>query len=175
MMDVTADSRVAKAVTTAAGVAYRWQRWVGADDLRQELWLWVCSHPDMALALAEKGWLTRRLRTVGERYARRQKAAKLGYSPQDEVFYSVSRIRRMLPEALDPEATPPVETYRENGLYGEWVTALADVRRALQLVKEQHRRALLAWYRGERGDEAEDVVAALFAVQHQLGGSRPRG
>src|SRR5258707_6804938 len=118
----------AAVASAAASVSSKWRQWVDVDDVTQELWVWVLANQDKAESLAEKGWLARRLRTVGERYGRRQKAARSGYSPEDECFYTLGQLLRILPEAFDAGATAPVETYRESGNYTIWATELADVR-----------------------------------------------
>ncbi len=79
----------------AYSVAQRFKGQVEQEDLEQEGWVWVCEHPgkmkdhesneDSGLAayrLSQDVW------GVMDRYARREKAARGGYQPEDELFVS---------------------------------------------------------------------------------------
>jgi DNA-directed RNA polymerase specialized sigma24 family protein len=70
-----------------------------ADDLSQEVWLWAMSHMD-ALINWGVGWKPRFYRSayrVAYAYARKDRAAAIGYEARDEYFYRVGQLRRMLP------------------------------------------------------------------------------
>lgn len=172
-----AEAIVAESV---APVARRFHRFVSNRDLQQQCWLWIVAHPTTADALFKKSraFLIRRLRTTAERYARRQKAATLGYHPDDEYFYSLTRLEELLPDAFDPEATPPASHY-EGGVTGErhfaeWETSLADARAGLRRIPLHHWAALNDQYGDGEGCPLEDTVrAALRALQRVLGGPRP--
>src|SRR6266480_3745572 len=109
---VVLDPGVADCVDEAARTiakSRRWRRWVEYDDVMMEMWVWVYGHPAKtnALVTGDRWWLVRRLRTVGERFARREKAARTGYLPGDEYFYSPAQVRALLPDAMDTSCTPP--------------------------------------------------------------------
>lgn len=80
--------------------------------------------------------------TATEVLARQEKAEKAGYHVDDEVFYSLYQIEKLLPYALDPYATPPPTLADELAInrkhagkaegYGGWEAAMADIRRAIQ-------------------------------------------
>jgi len=84
-----------------------------AWDLAQEVWLWVAEHEAEVLewpsevsgGLVETTGSTPRLYRRGYRvataYAKRQRAARLGYEPQDEFYYSIGLLRRVLPLWLE--------------------------------------------------------------------------
>lgn len=90
----------------AIRVGQRYRGYVEVADLRQELALWVLSHPRRAaeyLLEAEEGdgrRLTRSLYNAAESYARACKASAEGYSPGDEYFYSLRQLRELLPDAM---------------------------------------------------------------------------
>jgi RNA polymerase sigma factor (sigma-70 family) len=180
-------------VYAARNVQRRYGRWVEQDDVMQEMWLWVFEHPDTTRRLLadRESFLTRRLVTVGERYARREKAAYERYSPDDEAFYSLTMIRDMLPYALDSNATPPqeqqeVRVYTSGDGYGTWEAMLADVRGAFSHLDDTDQKLLTRRFRDEATFEviasADGVsTSAVFSrvnrivkrLQRRLGGASP--
>lgn len=166
---------------TARSLHRRYKRFVSWEDLAQEQWLWLCSHPDKAMELfdLQPSYLTRRLRTAAERYARREKAAKTGYREEDEQFYSLNRLAELLPDALDDEATSPCMGYAEtpqarDELYAEWETAVIDVRRGLGLLSSPLKSILTDVYLDCIEHHTDDVKAALRGLQRVLGGPKPQ-
>jgi hypothetical protein len=170
-------------IMQAAGKLYRrYARWVEADDIRQEMWTWVLGqHPKRIEAVST--WKLRyKLQDAGAAYCRREKAAKSGYSPDDEVFYSLRVLREMIPFVTTD--TPMVsrgvdDTKASTGRQaaaGEsfgWETTIADLRVAFAALDEAQRETLRAYTAGE--DQApEDVTRALRAMQRRLGGRKPR-
>lgn len=173
-LDAT-DIRLRTAVRSAAGAVHcRFRRWVDREDTEMEMWKWLVGHREwVAENLSQPAYICRRLTTVGERWARREKAARSGYRPEDEHFYSRTQILGILPDAVDPEARPPAETYRETGLYTEWQTTLADIRSGLKKIPYGDFRVLRAFGRGDRELDG-DVRHSVGVLQQKLGGSRPR-
>lgn len=170
-------------VTKAVDPVYpRYRKWVERDDLIQEALCWIVAREDKARDLKKKSpwYLQRRLRTVADRYGRRQKAIMSGYEPADEYFYSLPELLRMLPEALDSTATPPKPQLQQGTAatgtvdMAEWATRVADLRRALQAVAYPHFRVLNVYNTGTPVNP-DDVRKALVAVQRKLGGRKPRG
>lgn len=153
----------------------RWRRWVEWDDVNQHLWVWMMTHGPTMETL-EPEYVLRRMRTAAERYCRREKAQRCGYDPVDEYFYTWNRLLKILPDAFDPEATPPVETFRADELYGEWVTEVSDVRAALRkkTFPLRHYGVLREFTEGRRKENDQEVRDALWALQRQLGGTRPK-
>jgi hypothetical protein len=127
---------------TASGIAKRFRGYVEFDDVVSELVVWCLEDVDRAKRLfdAPVWFKCRRLWTIGQRYARREKSSAVGYELVDEVFYSHAIVRRILPDAFDMSATRPAGTLdqpkvrRGESVYGEWETAVADVRRGLELL-----------------------------------------
>ena len=137
-----------------SGLSKKYRGYVDFDDIKQELVLWCLEDMNRArkLWLAPFWFRNRRLWTVGERYARAQKARMVGYEIDDEFFYSPELVRGLLPDALDPGASRPVSATDEpkvktDGATGnEWATMVADVRRALDLASKPDLDLLTALY-----------------------------
>lgn len=154
---------------------------IDVDDIRQELWIWSMKKTAWLIEWMcredpveqRRGYaaLTKSLRRAGERYCRKEKAAILGYKPEDEYFYDIGIIKDWL-------------SVRENGVgvltNTEYVgkikrmkvasegwnveATLADLERALDAL-EPGQRALVVSLYGE-GNSAQ-VVAADFGVSRQ--------
>lgn len=171
-LDQALMGRVEWCVARAASPIYRRYRpHVHVDDLRQQCWLWVLEHQNKAEELLEAsdGFLVRRLRSVAERYARREKAVRTGYRPQDEHFYSLAQIVDLLPEALDPDATSGAN----NGSM-EWETSIADIRGAVAALLPGARGRLVSWVNGSDMETTnDDIKSILRQIQMRLGGPRP--
>lgn len=72
--------------------------YTSAADIAQELWVWVLKHPSKVMEWldredpADRGRGTKALQTsllrAGAVFCRKEKAARAGYRPQDEYFYT---------------------------------------------------------------------------------------
>lgn len=152
----------------------RYRNHVAREDVEQAMWVWLLQNTEKAAEL-EPQWLLRRLRTAAERWCRKEKAQRVGYDVSDEAFYSFGQLRRLVPDAFDPEATPPAETFRADELYSEWITEVADVRAALRKIPLGSYLRLREYAEGRGTEEDPDVRQSLWQLQRKLGGSRPRG
>jgi hypothetical protein len=144
-------------IYTAAYTIYRkYRQWVSYAEM-----LNVCSqhfdvHPELAELPPRK--LQRRLRKVAESVARRAKAEQTGYKTEDEYFYSVATIDKLLPYALDTDATPPPTLADEMQInrshsgkaegYGGWEAAIADIRKAIAACGQVASPRTLQWWLG---------------------------
>jgi hypothetical protein len=122
------------------------------------------------------------LADVGERYARKEKAARAGYVPDDEVFYSLAVIRELLPYVTGDElptlpgvydAKTSVARRSAAGPGMELETAVMDLRRAYSGLDEWDQAVLAAEAEFGMAEES-DVIAAMKRMQRLLGGSKPR-
>lgn len=180
--------RVDEIVNLAVTPAYRRYKNYGVhkDDLANQAWVWMLEHKDTTLRLltGSEAWLQRRLRGVADRYARKQKALSVGYSPVDEVFYGMKQLACLLPDAFDPDAqvpqTGPSDTPSGSGtsVYGDWQAALMDVRRALKRVNPTVVHELQRWCeQGQPASQIENtngiVRSSLRELQRALGGPSP--
>lgn len=137
----------------SSGLAKKYKGHVEFEDLKQELTLWCLEDPSRAEKLwrAPFWFRNRRLWTIGERYARAQKARAVGYEIDDEFYYSPELVRGLLPDALDPGASRPVGAMDEkvttsSGAGMEWASMVADVRRALELASKPDHELLASVY-----------------------------
>lgn len=145
-----------------------------AEDIEQELWLWWLDHdqPD----LTEPDWATTRtLYTVAERYARKEREARI-IGPRD-TRYNADEVL-VLVELL---VNPPSDTKSEV-LGGE----LAEVMSALLELPQELRGLLAAHAAGESYRSIADrtgmslstthrkVQNALYDVVHSLNGADAR-
>lgn len=129
--------------STANTVLRRFGGYVTRDDLNSEGWLWVLEHPSRVKHYREDEdtkradyRLRRDLSMTMEAYARREKAARLGYDPADELHYSRAQIAALLPSILRGEYEPPpsaletVSGTQDGAESGTWQAMRADVARA---------------------------------------------
>lgn len=168
-----------------------------ADDIRQELWLWVLSHGKAVdrWAEEEKGQrkLVYSLNNVAKAYGVQQKAASSGYTPDDVAFYGKAEVRELLEMVFDRtkwEAPPQADEGRRGGRPANegngWVATLSDVSRAVDKLDAPDREAVELFFgRGEAAAylaEVWDVSTstayaridrAVKKVWRELGGARP--
>jgi hypothetical protein len=166
------------ATSAARKVARRWRE--DYEDVRQEMLLAALSGGlDLAWMddpdLEEEEWkdLTRQTKTflhyAGERYCRREKAAREGYQVEDEAFYSRARLQQLLEWYLESglEAHPPVgraeSVSRPTGdpaEGGSHLASLLDVERGLGLIPPHYRERLEVRF-GPLSGLSDDKIADL--------------
>jgi DNA-directed RNA polymerase specialized sigma24 family protein len=116
---------------------------VTQDDLAQEGWCWILEHPIKMKKHRENESprqaayeLGRDIWGVMDRYARREKAARGGYAPEDDLFISDTVIALVLPSVLKGDPTPPVRdgervaNTADPAEGGNWLATFLDVKRA---------------------------------------------
>src|SRR2546430_14832934 len=117
----------------ASTVAARFRGYTDVEDIKSELVVWCLENTSTAnLVWAGPWWFKqRRLWTIAQRYARREKATAVGHEIEDEFFYSPFLVRHMLADAFDADATPPTKGIVEvkprggNSVGAEWETMIA--------------------------------------------------
>jgi hypothetical protein len=130
----------------ANDVYQRFHRWVDRDDLMSEAHLWILTHPGRMAALEEDSKenpkratyrLRRDIKMAMEIFARGEKAARTGYSPEDEFFYDRAILMLVLPSVMAGDPTPPsagvdeAPRGRPDPAEGNnWLAMYADVERA---------------------------------------------
>lgn len=171
------DGMIAK---TASWITRRYKQWVDPEDVRQEMWTAVLQRKDK-LDKMEPRDLARILEDAGIAYCRKEKAARSGYSEDDEAFYSQRIIMMMLPYAV---ATGPIESKPVNdateklarkgasGVSFEWETTVADMRSAFKQLPPWRRKLLTAYVDGYDTNRG-NLYKAVRAMQRKLGGRRP--
>ena len=142
---------------SASHIHRRFAGYVDKEDLIQELRVYVLKRPHLSKMLDEAyevskdetKWVARRImarfrRTV-EKYARKEKAAKLGYSTGDEFFYDTLTIAKILPVAFEfdsygavmvdkiDDGTPRKPSVPSEG--GNILAVVIDIRSAIDLLE----------------------------------------
>lgn len=153
----------------------RYRGFVEPEDVRQEMWAWVLARKTYVNGL-EVPYLGRKLQNVGEAYGRKEKAAKTGYSPSDEFFYSFAVLREMLPVVLAGEL-PTLKGVNDEDKQSarragastsmEYETVLVDLRKTFNMLPAHHQKALIGF---EAGGVA--VTRGFQAWQRKLGGRK---
>lgn len=198
-MAVDFDTAVAVA---AADVRRRFYGYVEREDLVSEAWIWRLSHAkrfdqydtDENIKRADYR-LRRDVMMALEKYARKEKAERLGYNADDEAFYSNALVGLILPSILhDDYEQPQVDTDGRGSVdpaeSGTWMAHRADVARAWDeaALSDKERDALILVYgMGMTQTEAGSVVgcdqssisdrvnAGLRKMTALLGGDKPQG
>lgn len=171
------------------------------EDLAQEAWIWVLEHPAKlkerqttepvslgAYRLGQDVW------KIMEQYARKEKAARGGYQPDDELFLSDAVINVVLPAVLKGDPTPPtrdgerVANTSDPAEGGNWLATFIDVKLAWERadLTGPQRDLLVSYYRdGMTQVEVADTLgigqqavakrlkAARKKLIDQLGGIKP--
>lgn len=93
--------------SVARTLAHKFGKWVEVADIRQECLLWAMSRaewineqlsePDTTKRKHNEAKLAWQMSRVGERYARREKAARSGYQVGDESYYDTATLAQLLP------------------------------------------------------------------------------
>jgi RNA polymerase sigma factor (sigma-70 family) len=186
----------------AADVGRRFRGYVERDDLLSEGHVWALSHKNRMEhydtdenAKRAQYRLLRDLTMHMEKYARKQKAEALGYSPDDEAFYSIALVGLLLPSVLNEDYDQPLVDSDGRGSVdpaesGTWMAHRADVARAwteATLSAEQREAIMLTQGLGMSQREAAEVVGChqttiedrcrigMKKILALLGGDKPQG
>lgn len=174
------DSLVFKAAGIASGRYHRYG--VTFEDFTNEIYAWLYEHRAKV-----RGWLnakpqrtTRIFRSfldVALHYGEIEKAARVGYDPEDVTWYSPSLVEGLLPLALDDEFYP--EMIQESDQGGKLSTRkppsegddllvrVLDIRRALD------KTGLRDWFM-EHEPAIDDIwTGRIGQLVDYLGGERP--
>lgn len=94
----------------AGPIARKFKGWVDRDDVKQELYLWALNRQDQYFNQLNEENKERRehnerrvafqMRRAAERYARKEKARKVGYQTTDETFYDTATIAQLMPHII---------------------------------------------------------------------------
>lgn len=186
----------------ASDVKRRFSQYVEWDELLSEGWIWKLSHPGAFKQYDEDeqekrgGYRLRRdlVRSM-EKFARSEKAHRLGYNAADEAFYNEALVSELLPAVLREEKTPPQTPSGGRGNAdpaegGSWMAHLLDVDVAWQEAPlvERERDALILYYGfGKSQTEAAELIgcdqatvarriaSGMKKLVTALGGSKPGG
>ena len=147
----------------------RYRKYVDRTDLTQEAYAWVMTRisyfngllaeENEAVRLANQRRIGWQMKRAIERYARKEKAAKSGYQPNDETFYDVVTIAQLLPyviasvvndtaieqaQNLVNDGTPRKPAAPAEG--GNLLATLIDIKKAYELLDEDEKNILRLRY-----------------------------
>lgn len=173
------------------------------EDLSQEGWVWCLTHAKQVRELLvldderqRERLLVYRISLGVRKWAEKEKAAALGYEPEDVHFYSNKELGALLAAALDydawvsaPETSADGPGNRQDpAVGGNWVATLSDVSRGFSALPETDRlilqmhfveglsyRELAPKLEVHHSTAADYVNRALERLHDQLGGERPDG
>lgn len=165
----------------ARRVLRRYRRYVTLDDLLQSAYVWAGEHPkliegtlpdpeaegrDQRRAFSR---LVRLFERALEGTARAEKAAASGYHPDDEAFYEGALLDQLLPAIWNEDVIhdpPQLDGDKTRGGTdpaegGNWIVAVADIRRAWNLANlDAEQRNLLSLRYNHK--LTVDVIASLL-------------
>jgi len=157
------------AAATIGAQAYafssRYAGHVDKEDLEQIGWVWALEHPGKMKEHEANPNPAEATRQFGhdiwndlDRYCRKEKAQRAGYSPEDELFVSDAVINVVLPNVLKDDPEPParpdgerVANTSDPAEGGVWLATYMDVKSAYERadLSGQQRDLLVAYYRDE--------------------------
>jgi RNA polymerase sigma factor (sigma-70 family) len=138
------------AQTSAYIITRNYKGFAEADDVKQELLEWSLKRNDKIQEwlnedLSKQEYrigikrLAKTFNRMADRYCRKEKAKKLGYSIHDEAFYSTGMIEELLPMAFSSNiiTKDPATEYVSNGggdpaTAGSFLASMYDIRIALR-------------------------------------------
>jgi len=138
------------AQTSAYVITRNYKGFAEADDVKQELLEWSLKRSDKIQEwlnedLSKQEYrmgikrLAKTFNRMADRYCRKEKAKKLGYSIHDEAFYSTAMIEELLPMAFSSNimTKDPATEYVSNGggdpaTAGSFLASMYDIRIALR-------------------------------------------
>ena len=148
------DKWVQEVATVAQTVAYtitrNYKGFAEVDDVKQELLEWSLRRADkiqewLSPNLPRQEYklgvkrLAKTFNRMADRYCRKEKAKKLGYSIHDEAFYSPALVEQLLPFAFNNniETKDPNSEFVSNGggdpaTAGSFLASMYDIRIALR-------------------------------------------
>jgi hypothetical protein len=164
-------TRVRPAVVRVARI---YADFVEVDDLAQEVALWWYGrgkkYVNRYIYREELAKLGKAVYKVAVEYAEKEKAARSGYRPEDNVVYSKQQIKDLIPLAIDIEAmantTPvaPEGPHAKGNLAegGNLLASVVDVRRGIEKLDPDQRRFL------QMADDCEydwELLGTTYEIQ----------
>ena len=192
------------AQTSAYVITRNYKGFAEADDVKQELLEWSLKRNDKIQEwlnedLSKQEYrvgikrLAKTFNRMADRYCRKEKAKKLGYSIHDEAFYSTAMIEELLPMAFSSNiiTKDPATEFVSNGggdpaTAGSFLASMYDIRIALRELTIDLYEILRMRY--EDGAKLEDIASyfdvtdstinrkistAIKQISKELGGESP--
>lgn len=142
------------------------------EDIEQECWMWFLEHKRklsewIELPVKERDSLiARSLHNQAMAYCVKEKAAILGYSPNDLFWYNANFIKEMLPLVLSPDWKKASEMSHGKSAGGRldeggnWMAYAADINAAYQNLSESEQALVGRFY-------AEDIPGDVLMEESE--------
>jgi DNA-directed RNA polymerase specialized sigma24 family protein len=198
---------VAEVAQTSAYIITRnYKGFAEADDVKQELLEWSLKRSDKIQEwlnedLSKQEYrmgikrLAKTFNRMADRYCRKEKAKKLGYSIHDEAFYSIAMIEELLPMAFSSNiiTKDPATEYVSNGggdpaTAGSFLASMYDIRIALreltieiyEMMRMHYEDGLTLEHIGEyfsvdKSTVSRKISTGIKQMSKELGGESPWG
>ena len=190
-------------------ISRKFKGWVETDDIKQECYLWAIGRGQQFTDLLNEPEPNKReqnekriawqMRRMGERFARKQKAAKAGYHTSDEAYYDTTTIAQLIPfviasvidgtvleqaQEMINDGQPRKQSTPAEG--GNLLAILIDIKRAFIKLEQEDKTILQMRYHDnftlqqiaqylECATSTADrrCTSALRRLQDKLGGESP--
>lgn len=192
------------AQTVAYTITRNYKGFAEVDDVKQELLEWSLKRSDkiqewLSPDLSKQEYrigikrLAKTFNRMADRYCRKEKAKKLGYSVHDEAFYSTAMVEELLPMAFSSNiiTKDPATEFVNNGggdpaTAGSFLASMYDIRMAIRELTLQEYALLVMRY--EEGRTLIDIAnyfglsestisrkvnTAIRQISRELGGESP--
>ena len=192
------------AQTSAYIITRNYKGFAEADDVKQELLEWSLKRNDKIQEwlnedLSKQEYrmgikrLAKTFNRMADRYCRKEKAKKLGYSIHDEAFYSTGMIEELLPLAFSSNiiTKDPGTEYVSNGggdpaTAGSFLASMYDIRIALreltieiyEMMRMHYEDGLTLEHIGEyfsvdKSTVSRKINTGIKQMSKELGGESP--
>jgi RNA polymerase sigma factor (sigma-70 family) len=194
------------AQTSAYIITRNYKGFAEADDVKQELLEWSLKRNDkiqewLSPELSKQEYrigikrLAKTFNRMADRYCRKEKAKKLGYSVHDEAFYSTAMVEELLPMAFSSDiiTKDPASEYVSSGggdpaTAGSFLASMYDIRIALreltietyEMVRMHYEDGLTLEQIGEyfnvdKSTISRKINTGIKQISKELGGESPWG
>jgi DNA-directed RNA polymerase specialized sigma24 family protein len=192
------------AQTSAYIITRNYKGFAEADDVKQELLEWSLKRNDKIQEwlnedLSKQEYrigikrLAKTFNRMADRYCRKEKAKKLGYSIHDEAFYSTGMIEELLPMAFSSNiiTKDPATEFVSNGggdpaTAGSFLASMYDIRIALreltieiyEMMRMHYEDGLTLEHIGEyfnvdKSTVSRKINTGIKQMSKELGGESP--
>lgn len=144
-------------VNQAASIIYRsYSTWTTLDDIKQSIQVWVHSNQERIAEYIARPDGERIIRSIlnqeGRNYANRERAMSSGYEYDDVAWYTVTALKRILPDVFDYmdwqsfEMKSDGPSNRPASWSGDKLAQLIDVKRAVESLQTDRQKLLRRHY-----------------------------
>jgi len=139
-----------------APIARSYSTWTTAADIKQTLWAWVYANTQKIEEYGAHQDGERIIRSIlaqeGRNYANRERAKMSGYEYDDVAWYTITALKRILPDVFDYmdwqsfEMKSDGPSNKPAAWSGDKLATLIDVKRAVESLPQQRQDLLRAHY-----------------------------